>query len=195
MKRTIVFLCTLSLFLSCKKGSDGPDQPGLEEWPQDWIFTVDETVDRYTYLQTNLNNMFRKQVDKTYSLLQLAIDENCEFRVNPSISETGEKCFTIQIEKNRKRWVFANKSPNGQEVHLGCGAGSSETTAPGDSDNYKFFVRKMDKVNGVTTVTIESVNFPGYYISTATPGLNYAQNQVVLTKESSPEKATKWQCR
>jgi hypothetical protein len=195
MKKTIIIFCTLCLFISCKKNSGLPDQIESESYPVTWIFTVDESIDKYTYLRSNLTNMFRKQVDKTYSMTQLAIDENCEFRVAQSRSEDHKECFTIQLEKNRKIWVSANLSTNKQEVHLSSGGGSSETTAPGDSDNYKFFIRRMDKVNGVITVTIESVNFPGYYISTSTPGFVYAQNEVVLTKETSPEKATHWQCR
>ena len=195
MRKTIIFFCSLCLFISCKKGGGAPDPALLEHWPQDWIFTVDEGSDKYTYLRTNLNNMFRKDVLKSYSLTQLAIDENCEFRVNLSKSEDGKTCYTIQLEKIRKRWVSASLSTNKQEVHLTCGQGASETTAPGDSDNYKFIFHKMDKVNGVTTYTIESVNFPGFYISTSIPGPVYAQNEVVLTQETSPEKATHWQCR
>ena len=64
-----------------------------------------------------------------------------------------------------------------------------------DDDNYKFFIHKMPDVNGVKTVALESVYFKGYYISDASPGFQYAQNLATLQEASTPDKATKWQCR
>lgn len=194
MKYKLLFtLCTL-LILSCNKKNNGAN-PGLEHWPQQWIFTIDETVDKYTFIQLQANNTKRSQVLKTYSLIQLAQDEECEFKVDLSRDEAGKVCYTIQLDKNKKRWLFAGNSSNGQEVHLGVSNGNSELTPPGDSDNYKFIIHKTADVNGVTTVAIESVEKPGYYISSSPPGLNYSPTQVVLTKADSPDKATHWQCR
>jgi hypothetical protein len=53
----------------------------------------------------------------------------------------------------------------------------------------------MDDVNGVKTVVLENVYYAGYYISSGSPGSQYAQNLAVLQESSSPEKATAWQCR
>jgi len=87
--------------------------------------------------------------------------------------------------------VGAAPSSNQQEMHLY--ALSTNGADPGDS--YKFFLHFMPKVNGVTTVAIENVFYPGYYISASPPGFNYAQTQVTLTKHSNPDNAPKWQCR
>ena len=198
MKRIILFLSIVSLSISCNKSSSDPDNPvqvELEHYPQEWIFTIDESPTRYTFIRTNLNNMFRKQVDKTYSLVELAKEDNCEFFISQSRSSAGKICYTIQLNKEKKRWCFVAPSTNLQEVHMGMSQGGSEITPPGDEDEYKFFIHKMPKVDGVITAAIESVAKPGYYMSASPPGFNYAQNQMVFTKETSPEKATPWQCR
>jgi hypothetical protein len=194
MKYRLLFFLTSMIIFSCGK-DNGPNPALLEKWPQQWIFTIDETVDKYTYLETAGNNMKRSQILKSYSMIQLAEDNECEFNVAQSRTEAGDVCFTIQLNKNKKRWLFAGNSSNQQEVHLGVTNGSSEITAPGDSDNYKFLIHRLNDVNGVTTIAIESIEKPGYYISSASPGFNYSPTQVVLKQQSSPDNATHWQCR
>jgi len=70
-------------------------------------------------------------------------------------------------------------------------------SGPGDldDDSYHFFIHKMPDVNGVKTVALENVFYSGYYVSSASPGWQYAQNLVTLQQASDPAKATKWQCR
>ncbi len=141
------------------------------------------------------NNMIRSEILKSYPLSQLTLERYCEFNVAESRTEfTNELCYTIQSERQRNRWLFAGKSSNGQEVHMRTTNGSSETADPG-GDGYKFFIHEMPKANGVRTVAIESVDNPGYYISTAPPGFNYSPNQLTLTHHSKPQLATHWQCR
>lgn len=193
MKKAILFVSFISLLFSCKKKTDDiPVDPGLQEFPQSWIFTVDEASDKFIYLRTNGATMFRKSVLQSYSLLQLAIDEDCEFEVAKSRNEANNKdCFSIRLDKNKKIWCCIGPSSNGQETFMYVL--NSTGTDPGD--NYKFFFHFMPKVNGVTTVAIESVWKPGWYVSVAPPGFQYAQNQVTLQQADSPEKATHWQCR
>ncbi|MEO5562427.1 MAG: hypothetical protein ABIR18_03310 [Chitinophagaceae bacterium] len=194
MTYKLLFILSLSLLISCNKKNSVP--PLEETWPQKWILTVDESADKYTYLEVNGNNMKRSQILKSYSLVLLAEEKNCNFLVSLSKSEAGKSCYTMQIEKTPTRWMFAGPSTNQQEVHLGMsGVTGSSTTSPGNSDNYKFFIHFMPRVNDVRTVTIESVEKPGYYISTASPGFNYSPTQAVLTQHSKPEEATHWQCR
>jgi hypothetical protein len=199
MKKRIITLLLVCSLLGCsKKDSGGPFNPGLETYPQEWILTIDENTDRYTHIEVigSGNNTKRSLVDKSYSLILLADERECKFKISQSRNEANNKdCYKIQSIKNKKRWLFAGLSTNKQEVHLGCSNGSSEIDPPGDSDNYKFFIYNMEKVNGVKTVVIESVEKPGYYISSSQPGFNYSPTQVVLQKETSPEKATHWQCR
>jgi len=195
MKKTALVIIALSLFISCKK-NNGID-PVLSElpYPHQWIFTVDLSPDKYIHLELAGNNMKRSEILRSYSLSQLTLDRFCEFNVAESKTEfTNKLCYTIQFERQRKRWLFAGNSSNGQEVHLGTTAGGSETVDPG-GDGYRFFIHDMPKVNGVRTVAIESVDKPGYYISTSPPGFNYSQTQVTLTQHSSPQSATHWQCR
>jgi hypothetical protein len=194
MKKIILVLCVFSVFISCKKNSTNP--PLLEvPYPHQWIFTADASPDKYVHLDLFGNNTMRKEVPKSYSLSQLTLETFCEFNVAEARTEyTNELCYTIQFEKQRWRWLIATNSSNLQEVHLGTTAGSSETEDPG-GDGYKFFIHEMPKVNGVRTVAIESVDKPGYYISTSPPGFNYGAKQVTLTKHSNALSATHWQCR
>jgi hypothetical protein len=194
MKKTALHVCILLLFISCKKSST---TPALLEtpYPHQWIFTADASADKYVHLELAGNNMKRSEILKSYSLSQLTLDRYCEFNVAKSKTEfTNEDCFTIQFERQRSRWLFAGLSPNRQEVHLGTTSGGSETEDPG-GDGYRFFIHEMPRVNDVRTVAIESVDKPGYYISTSPPGPEYSPTQVVLTQENSPEAATHWQCR
>jgi hypothetical protein len=195
MKKAILFFCIVSLFISCKK-TNGIDPALLEvPYPHQWIFTADASADKYVHLEQAGNNMKRSEILKSYSLSQLTLDRYCEFNVAESKTEfTNKLCYTIQFERQRKRWLFAGLSSNGQEVHLSTTLSNSETADPG-GDGYRFFIHEMPRVNDVRTVAIESVDNPGYYISTASPGFNYSPTQVVLTKETSPQSATKWQCR
>lgn len=198
MKTILIYLCVFSLVTSCNKNNDSnngtPVQPLLENYPQRWVLTVDESNDKYTYLQTNLDNMFRSQIPKSYSLLQLAIDKNCEFHVAQSRSSAGKICYTMQLKKKKDRWVHAGPSTNLQEVHLGMSHGRSETDPPGE-DAFKFNIHRFPDVDGVKTVALESVLKPGWYISVSGPGFNYSPSQAVLTKEIEPKNATRWQCR
>ena len=193
MKTTTLLYAIILFFLSCKKSSTNP--PLEEPYPHQLIFTADASADKYVHLELAGNNMKRSEILITYSLAQLTLDRYCEFNVAESTTEfTNEKCYTIQFERQRKRWLFAGNSSNGQEVHLGTTMTSSETADPG-GDGYKFFIHEMPKVNGVRTVAIESVEKPGYYISTSPPGFNYSPTQATLTQHTSPQSATHWQCR
>jgi hypothetical protein len=196
MKKTVFFLCIIPLFISCKK-SNSIDPSLLEvPYPHQWIFTADASADKYVHLELFGNNMKRTEILKSYPLSQLTLDRFCEFNVAESKTEfTNKLCYTIQFERQRKRWLFAGLSSNTQEVHLATTLGRSETEDPG-GDGYRFFIHEMPRVNDVRTVAIESVDKPGYYISTSPPGFNYSPTQVTLQKADSPEKAdTRWQCR
>jgi hypothetical protein len=195
MKKIATISLLFFVFLSCKKNNIV--EPVLLEvpYPHQWIFTADASADKYVILERFGNNMKRSEVVKSYSFPQLTLDKFCEFNVAESRTEyTNELCYTIQFEREKRRWLFAGPSTNGQEIHLSTTFGSSETKDPG-GDGYKFFIHEMPRVNDVRTVAIESVDKPGYYISTAPPGFNYSATQVTLTKHSSPQSANRWQCR
>ncbi len=192
MKKMSLFVLTIVLITACKKNSTAPEPAQLEHYPQTWILTVDEAPDKYVFLKTNGAVMYRDNILRSYSLIQLAIDEQCEFEVNQSRTEDGSKvCFTLRLDKNKKFWCGAGPSSNKQEIHMI----TLNTTGTDPGDGYKFFIHKKPDVNGVKTVVLESVQYPGYYVSIASPGFQFAQNLVTLQKESSPEKATSWQCR
>jgi hypothetical protein len=191
MKRLFLLVPTILLITACNK-NNGPDQAQLEHYPQKWILTYDEVPGKYTYLKTNGAVMYRDDIETSYSLTQLAIDEDCEWEANLSRTEDGSKvCFSLRLDKNKKIWCGAAPSSNGQEMHLIA----LNTTGTDPGDNYKFFIHKMPDVNGVQTVVLESVYYPGYYVSHAPPGWQFAQNLVTLQEADSPEEATAWQCR
>lgn len=194
MKRAAIFLCFCFLSVGCKKNKL-VDQPLLEHYPQSWVFTIDESADEYTYVYTNGGgNMFRDNVPKSYSLMQLAEDVECKFFLNLARAENGDQCVTIQRENNKRYWVFGGPSTNRQEMHVGISNTGSETNAP-DDDHYKFKIHKLEDVDGVKTIAIESIAHPGYFISSSPPGFNYAATQLTMQLEPDAEHATGWQCR
>jgi hypothetical protein len=191
MKKMPLVVAILFFITACKK-NNVPDPALIEHYPQTWILTVDEAPDKYVFLKTNGAVMYRDNILRSYSLTQLAIDEECEWEVNTSRTEfSNEVCFTIRLEKNKKIWCGAAPSSDKQEKHMVA----LNTTSTDPGDGYKFFIHKLPDVNGVKTVAIESVEYPGYYVSIASPGSQFAQNLVTLQEASSPGKATAWQCR
>jgi len=109
MKKAILFFVTCVLLISCKKNnSDDTGSTGLQEFPQSWIFTMDEAPDKYVYLRTNTANMFRKSVLQSYSLTQLAIDEDCEFEWrNREMKPITKTVFPYVLLKIKKYgWVL-----------------------------------------------------------------------------------------
>jgi hypothetical protein len=187
---TLVAITTL-LVTSCSK-SNGTDPALLENYPQTWILTVDQAPDEYVFLKTNTAVMYRDDIPRSYSLTQLAEDEECEFEINTSRTEySNEICYTIRLDKNKKIWCGAAPSSNKQEIHMVA----LNTTSTDPGDGYKWFIHKLPDVNGVKTVAIESVEYPGFYVSISSPGSQFAQNLVTLQEADSPEKATAWQCR
>lgn len=194
MKKMTLFVFAAFLLTACSKNSDAPDPALIEHYPQTWILTVDEGSDKYTFIKTNGAVMYRDDVLKTYSLKQLAEDEECEWEVDQSRTEFGDKiCFSIRLKKNKKIWLGASPSSNKQEIHMT--ALNFQGPEDLDDDSHKFFIHKMPDVNGVKTVVLESVYYAGYYVSSSPPGSQFAQNLVTLEQASSPDKATKWQCR
>jgi hypothetical protein len=192
MKKVSLFVAAILIITACKK--NGPPDPALiEHYPQTWILTIDEAPDKYIYLKANSPVMYRDDVLRSYSLIQLAEDDDCQWEVNQSRTEAGDKiCFTIRLKKNKKIWLGAGPSSNKQEIHMIAPSYNSNDL---DDDSYNWFIHKMADVNGVKTVVLENVFYKGYYVSSASPGFQFAQNLVTLQTATSPEKATAWQCR
>ena len=114
MKKTATILLLSFVFLSCKKNNTGNTLSEVP-YPHQWIFTVDAAPDKYIHLELAGNNMKRSEILKTYSLKQLTLDRYCEFNVAESKTEfTNKLCYTIQFERQRKRWLFAGVSKIGR---------------------------------------------------------------------------------
>ena len=212
MKKTFLFLYMLAFIISCSKDSD-VDPLSEQGYPHEWVFTKDEStnaqdpsVDRYTYIYTNKSAMFRDGIQKSYPLKDLVEEEHCLFYVEETQSSSAKKCYTIQLTGDNL-FLGVGPSTNKEEVHLYIQTGVEVVVvgnpsyfAPRDYDNEdgdfsKFYIHKMPDVDGVTTVVIESVAMPGWYISDSPPGFNYAANVVTLEKEPNLASAPTWQCR
>src|SRR5688572_25943898 len=110
MKRLPLLLTTFLFITACSK-KNGPDQTLLEHYPQTWILTYDEVPNKYTFLKTNGAVMYRDDIETSYSLTQLAIDEKCEWEVNQSRTEDDSKvCFSIRLKKDMNIWCGAAPS-------------------------------------------------------------------------------------
>lgn len=193
MKNMSLFVATILFISACNKGGDGANPPLLENYPQTWILTIDDGPDKYIYLKANSPVMYRDDILKSYSLTQLAEDDDCQWEVNTSRTEfSNEVCYTIRLKKNKKIWLGAGPSSDKQEIHMIAPSYNSNDL---DDDSYNWFIHKMPDANGVKTVVLENVFYKGYYVSSASPGFQFAQNLVTLQTASGPAKATAWQCR
>jgi hypothetical protein len=193
MKRVLLFLIVSIFCFSCKKNK--VVQPLLEHYPQSWIFTIDYSNDEYLYFYTKPNNMYTDNIQKSYSLAELEKDVDCRFYLNLTRGADGKQYVSIQLDNDKHRWLFAHESTNRQEKHMGVSSMGSEINLDNDEYNYMFKIHKIEHSSGVKTIAIESVAYPGYFISSAPPGFNYAQNQLTLEQANGPEDATAWQCR
>ena len=192
MKKVSLVIITILFITACNKG-DGVAPAQIEHYPQTWILTIDEGPDKYIYLKANSPVMYRDDILRSYSLTQLAEDDDCQWEVNTSRTEfTNEVCFTIRLKKDKKIWLGATPSSNKQEIHMIAPSYNNNNL---DDDSYNWFIHKMTDVNGVKTVVLENVFYKGYYVSSASPGFQFAQNLVTLQTASDPSKATAWQCR
>ncbi|MFT3947720.1 MAG: hypothetical protein QM763_12185 [Agriterribacter sp.] len=192
MKRLLLYSICIVCF-GCKKNNVG--EALSEHYPQSWIFTIDYSNDEYLYFYTKPNNMYTDNVLKSYPLSELEKDVDCRFYLNLTRGADGKQYVSIQLDNNKKRWVFATESTNRQEKHMGIATRGSETDLDNDEYNYMFIIHNIEHSSGVKTVVIESVAYPGYFVSSAPPGFNYVANQLTLQQESGPENATEWQCR
>lgn len=192
MKKLTLFVLTILSITACNKGGDGLDPNQIEHYPQTWILTIDNGADKYTFLKANSPVMYRDDISRSVSLNQMATDFDCEWEVSQTRTEDGaDICYRIQLKKNKKIRLGATPSSNKQEIHMV--ASNYDSDEP--DDTYSFFIHKFPDVNGVKTVALENVFHKGYYVSSASPGFQYAQNLVTLQEASDPSKATKWQCR
>lgn len=212
MKKASPFLCIFCLIISC---SDDPTvQPTSEiGYPREWVFTTggestvpqDPSVAEYEYIYTNKYAMFRDEILKSYPLKDLVEEEHCLFYVAEGKCQGTKTCYTIQLNSDKIRFLGVGQSSNKEEMHLVIAKGS-EIVVTGnpsllvppdgdDGDEFQFYIHRLEDVNGIITVAIESAGFPGWYISSAPPGFNYAQDVVTLQQEKNAEGATKWQCR
>jgi hypothetical protein len=213
MKNRLTALFTLILLSACSNDTSVQPDSAIG-FPHEWVFTIggtnpseDPSVARYEYLYTNKYVMYRDDILKSYPLKDLVDEEHCLFYVSESQSSTAKRCYTIQLNDEKQLFLGVGPSSNMEEIHLYITPGEEVVVvgnpsyfAPPDegteySDSWKFYFHKMPDVDGASTYAIESVSMPGWYISDAPPGFNYAATVVTLQKEQNAESAPKWQCR
>jgi hypothetical protein len=195
MKKIFLVFSALSISLSCSKDSDVAPV-SRQGFPQQWIFTKDNSNTEYTYIYTNKYAMFRDDILKSYPLNDLADEEHCLFYISESNCGTAKPCYTIQLDSDRIRFLGVGPSSNSEVAVVG----NPSYFAPPDANDdegyfWRFYIHQMPDVDGVRTFAIESVGMPGWYISDSPPGFNYAATVVTLQKEKSPDNAPKWQGR
>lgn len=202
MKKDIALVLLLCGFAGC--GGNGAVEPQSQVSPVgEWFFLYDESPTEYTYVRSNNGNpLFRDKILKTYDLRQLGIDVDSKFKVTSAGSSNSRETYTIQSVRRLERW-WSVSFVNNANTPAGFASTflSNSTTAPPcggsptDCDDWKFVLHRMPAVNGAITVAIESVKFPGWYISNQSPTSQYASNLLTIQQYSSADRATKFQLR
>jgi hypothetical protein len=185
--KQIAVLLLIASFYSCSKSSSPLDPMTAETWPQSWILTVDFNQDTYKYLHMVGIIINRNNVEKTYSMTQLAKEADCNWEVKQEGQVNGKTVYSFHLKNNKNiRWIVSKTgNVNGfEEWYLGTHNGSTPPTG----DYWKFYIHFMGKFNGNKIVVIESVAKPGYYLSDY--GHTLAANGVLLVEHDRPEEGT-----
>jgi hypothetical protein len=187
----VLSLLLIASLFSCTKKSSVPINPGLSEsWPQNWVLTIDFNADTYKYLHIVGIIINRNEVEKSYSMTELAKEKECNWQVKQEGQVNGRTAYSFHLEKNKNyRWMVSKTATvmGTEQWYLG-----THYSATPPSENYwKFYLHFFEKQNGNKVVAIESVAKPGYYLNNS--GHTLAANGVALVHYDDPEKATRFE--
>lgn len=176
------------LLSACTKNSSTPPNPLLaESWPQDWVLTIDLNATTYKYLHIVGIIINRNNIEKSYSMTELAKEKDCNWEVKQEGQVNGKTAYSFHLKDNKKlRWIVSKTATvaGTEQWYLGTHYGVN----PPSENYWKFYVHFFEKQNGNKIVSIESVAKPGYFLTNS--GHTLAANGVALTYHDDPEKAT-----
>ena len=170
MKKVFALLFVICLFLSCAKKNDGGLQGISINFPHASIFTIDNGTD-WIYLRIGSNVILRDPVSKTYNMNDLAREKDCKFevRLGNTINSRQSYSFHLITDPNIRMRVRKTASVYGtEELYLGI---HESSTAPSD-DSWKFFLQFESDVDGKKRARIESVQYPGFFLTNSGHTLN-----------------------
>jgi hypothetical protein len=181
----------LYLFAGCSKGSSTTTPPlTAEVWPQNWVLTIDYSATTYKYLHRVGIVINRNEVEKSYSMSELAKEKDCNWEVSSAGQVGGKETYTFRLAKNKNiRWIVSTTATVSglPEFILSTHDGAN----PPNTDDYRFYLYDRGKQNGHKTVSIESVSHPGYYLDNI--GHTLTANGVKLLPYSNAEGAVRFE--
>lgn len=169
MKQLFAILVSACIFFSCQKKRGGIDTISAD-WPHASIFTIDNGTD-WVYLRIGSNVILRDQVDKNYSMADLAREKDCHFEVRLGALINAKQSYSFHLTSDRSTRMRVRKTASvygTEELYLGI---HESDTAPSD-DSWRFFIHFESSVDGKKRVRIESVQYPGYFLTSAGHTLN-----------------------
>lgn len=183
-------LLAITLFSGCSKKSATPPPPpadndaiGLTNGTLARVILIDQSATKYKYIwiEPQGNYVYRSDIDKTYSLTQLATDKDCKWKIqraNTSVAGVGSGTGTgTGGSLDNEEVIFRSAKNDVQYWGVSKGgtlSGNEEwrlsnfrfDTKPSPVPDYiRFILHKQTDRNGVHAYTIESKFKPGFYLT------------------------------
>lgn len=178
------------IFSSCSKEESNPVVTGLEAGTVRYrgVYAIDEgSTLRYMYQSTAITVM-RQRVEKTYPLSELAKERTCVLEAQFRKAYAGIWLLRFDGEEHGYVSVAPTFSVSGQEE---LALYIDDDVPDMDDIEYEFRIHEFDPIEGRRVLAIESVKYPGHYITNF--GHTLSGNGVIVRKHDSKEAADKWQ--
>lgn len=181
------FVLAIILFAGCsKKGSSTPPPPpadndaiGLSTGTLARVILIDQSATKYKYIwiEPQGTYVYRSDVDKTFSLTQLATDKDCKWKIqraDNTVAAAGSGTGGSSLDKEEVIFRSAKNDVQYWGVSKGGTVSGNEEwrlsnfrfdTKPSPVPDYiRFILHKQTDRNGVHAYTIESKFKPGFYL-------------------------------
>lgn len=182
----LTFVLFTVLFISCTKKSSNPPAPpadndavGLSSGTLSRVITIDYSATKYKYLWISQgeNYVSRTDIDKTYSLTQLASEKDCKWKIqraSTAVAGAGSGGTVSSLDNEEVIFRSAKNDVQYWGVSKGGNVNGNEEwrlsnfrfdTKPSPVPDYiRFILHKQTDRNGVHAYTIESKYKPGWYL-------------------------------
>lgn len=172
MKKLSILLFTavnVLLLLSlahCKKNNNTTAY-AVEEWPQNWVLVIDRNDPLfYKVLTADGVPVLRSDVGKdNFNAAQYAVSHSCKW-IAELRGDPGSGRVSLKLANDTTLYMTGVVNRLATEYMLVVT--TTPYTTPGNTE-WLFKMNRLSSVNGKKRITLESVAYPGYFVSNEPP--------------------------